>query len=438
MKTCRICNQTKPADAYRGTRSMCLACERTRALAIVKAAGREHPFDNIGDLRTAADQLVRDELGKTLSSIDGLRSGVFTDDVLKALRDGQYEAIQDLAARLPVPVSEEQIGLALAIRAFEGTSHTPEERGRAAVREYVRMMVDAWRRVEDQYEAADEQGKARVLEEFTKLRDGYASRVRAYLASHGQVMSAMIVGPARFPTERNRKRGQAADNKAQEAQEFFNRQMDRVHKALAAPVDNSPQAELQRLKANLAQRERAQELMKAANAALRHGDDEALRRLGFSDAHIAELKKPDFAGGIGYPDFRLRNNNAEIRRLRERVAQAEARVQAAQAGPQLREFAGVRIEENAQDNRLRLYFDGKPSEEVRNDLKANAFKWSPKAGAWQRQLTNNARYAARQILQKHYGTAGAATNEDRREMAAKQAQQQPQADAMQQGTGGGQ
>lgn len=406
--------------------------EHTRALAIVKAVGRERPFDNIGDLRTAAGQLVRDELGKTLSSIDGLRSGVFTDDVLKALRDGQYEAIQDLAARLPVPVSEEQIGLALAIRAFEGTSHTPEERGRAAVREYVRMMVDAWRRVEAQYEAADEQGKARVLEEFTKLRDGYALRVRAYLASHGQVMSAMIAGPARFPVERNRKRMAAADRKAEGAQEFFNRQLARVRKALVAPVDNSPQSELQRLKANLAQREQEQERMKAANAALRKGDDEALRRLGFSDAHIAELKKPDFAGRVGYADYKLKNNNAEIRRLRERVAQAEARVQAAQAGPQQRAFAGVRIEENAQDNRLRLYFDGKPSEEVRNDLKANAFKWSPKAGAWQRQLTNNARHAARQILQKHYGTAGAAAaiNEDRREMAAKQAQQQPQADAM--------
>lgn len=30
MKTCRTCNQPKPADAYRGTRSMCLACEHAR------------------------------------------------------------------------------------------------------------------------------------------------------------------------------------------------------------------------------------------------------------------------------------------------------------------------------------------------------------------------------------------------------------------------
>lgn len=30
MKQCRICNQTKPADAYRGTRSACRECEKAR------------------------------------------------------------------------------------------------------------------------------------------------------------------------------------------------------------------------------------------------------------------------------------------------------------------------------------------------------------------------------------------------------------------------
>jgi len=33
MKTCRTCNQAKPPAAYRGTRSMCLACEHARKRA---------------------------------------------------------------------------------------------------------------------------------------------------------------------------------------------------------------------------------------------------------------------------------------------------------------------------------------------------------------------------------------------------------------------
>ena len=44
MKTCRICNQTKPADAYRGTRSACRECgcvygaEWSRALRLADDA----------------------------------------------------------------------------------------------------------------------------------------------------------------------------------------------------------------------------------------------------------------------------------------------------------------------------------------------------------------------------------------------------------------
>ena len=35
-----------------------------------------------------------------------------------------------------------------------------------------------------------------------------------------------------------------------------------------------------------------------------------------------------------------------------------------------------------------------PDEATREALKSNGFRWSPKAGAWQRQLTSNAYYAA--------------------------------------------
>lgn len=47
MKTCRTCNQPRPADAYRGTRSMCLTCEHARrrewyATQAIKPHQREH------------------------------------------------------------------------------------------------------------------------------------------------------------------------------------------------------------------------------------------------------------------------------------------------------------------------------------------------------------------------------------------------------------
>ena len=59
---------------------------------------------------------------------------------------------------------------------------------------------------------------------------------------------------------------------------------------------------------------------------------------------------------------------------------------------------GVTVVENVDDNRLQLFFPGKPTAEKRAALKRCGFRWAPSVGAWQRQLNNAARYAARELL----------------------------------------
>lgn len=54
------------------------------------------------------------------------------------------------------------------------------------------------------------------------------------------------------------------------------------------------------------------------------------------------------------------------------------------------EVAGVKVVQNVNDNRLQLFFEGKPENEMITKLKKNGFKWSPRNKAWQRQLTPNA------------------------------------------------
>lgn len=63
-------------------------------------------------------------------------------------------------------------------------------------------------------------------------------------------------------------------------------------------------------------------------------------------------------------------------------------------------YNGITVIQNTELNRLQLIFDGKPSDEVREILKSNGFKWSPKNTAWQRQLTKNALYAFERIKDK--------------------------------------
>ena len=61
------------------------------------------------------------------------------------------------------------------------------------------------------------------------------------------------------------------------------------------------------------------------------------------------------------------------------------------------EFEGGKVEANTTDNRLQIFFDEKPDAAIREELKGNGFRWSPRAEAWQRQLNDNAYYAANHI-----------------------------------------
>ena len=75
----------------------------------------------------------------------------------------------------------------------------------------------------------------------------------------------------------------------------------------------------------------AQELMKAANVAIRMKDptegDAKLAELGYTPEDIAKLREPDFCGRIGYPAYLLQNNNANIRRIRGRIEELKKRTE---------------------------------------------------------------------------------------------------------------
>ena len=115
-----------------------------------------------------------------------------------------------------------------------------------------------------------------------------------------------------------------------------------------------------------------------------------------------KLLQPDFAGRIGFADYQLQNNGANIKRMEKRVAQLRANAKQAEAagGEEKRTaYQGLcEVVENFEENRLQIIFDGKPGAEVRKELKSNGFRWAPSQGAWQRQLNNSARHAATRFL----------------------------------------
>ena len=95
-----------------------------------------------------------------------------------------------------------------------------------------------------------------------------------------------------------------------------------------------------------------------------------------------------------YPAYALSNNNQEIHRIKKRL---ETLTQNREVGFQGWEFDGGKVVANDDKNRLQIFFDEIPPAEVREALKGHGFRWARSEGAWQRQLSSNAIYAARHI-----------------------------------------
>ena len=190
------------------------------------------------------------------------------------------------------------------------------------------------------------------------------------------------------------------DNKMRKGIELDKKADYYEHKAETAESNHTissddPEA-VTKLKEKIASAEANQTKMKSFNKFLRTSDNAGMLALGFSQTFIDESLKPGRFGGPGFATFQLTNNNANIRRMTERLAQLEKH----SADTTTERIVGdIKIVDNVELNRLQIFFPGKPDEATRSKLKSSGFRWSPTEGAWQRQRSNSAIYAIKQILE---------------------------------------
>jgi hypothetical protein len=182
---------------------------------------------------------------------------------------------------------------------------------------------------------------------------------------------------------------------AQETANYYSDKAETIENNRAIFSDD-PEA-LDKLREKLAGIEAAQVYMKAANKYIRKGDKAGFLTLPHAtEERWQELTTPSRMNRIGFPSYAFQNNNAEIRRVKQRIAYLESLTSRETAEKVIN---GVRLIENVEANRVQLFFDDIPSEEVRKKLKSNGFRWSPSVGAWQRHLNLGAARTARGLLE---------------------------------------
>ena len=282
-----------------------------------------------------------------------------------------------------------------ARRAKEMNSFSDYQPG-SATAEYRHYVDKAFALAQEQKKRVDPM----YHEKIDSLLDTYARKLAANM-NHGyeidaRVPSILIAGGSNFPVRQKEKQNAARDSNMREWQ-YIQGLLDKIRSTGMGGIrQDDPQA-IPKLQKKLAGLEKAQETMKAVNAYYRkHGTLDGCPHL--SPENIENLKA-DMASGWHYEkkpfqSWELSNNNAEIRRVRQRIESLTRANEVAYVGW---EFDGGHVEANRDQGRLQVFFDGKPEADARQQLKEHGFRWAPSVGAWQRLLNDNAYRAADRI-----------------------------------------
>ena len=311
------------------------------------------------------------------------------------------EADTGASSEAPQPPQPEQatpaapyypINEAAAKRAKDMNSFSDYKQG-SATAEYRHYVDEAVQIAERQKQRVDPM----YHEKIDSLLDTYARKLAANMNKgyeiDARVPSILIAGGSNFPTRKKEKQNAARDSNYREWQDIQGL-LDKIRSTGMGGISaDDPQA-VQKLEKKLESLEKSQETMKAVNAYYRkhktldgcpHLSPEQLEKLKANMASSWHLGDKPFA------TWALSNNSAEIRRVKDRIKSLSQQKEIGFVGW---EFDGGKVEANTEANRLQIFFEDKPDEATREALKSNGFRWSPKAGAWQRQLTSNAYYAA--------------------------------------------
>lgn len=224
----------------------------------------------------------------------------------------------------------------------------------SATAEY-RRMVDVAEKIAE----AAKENYPECAKKIDRLLDLYARKLADNINKGNEIEtrcpSVLIAGPANFPA-RNKEKQNSARKKNMEEYNALKNILERIRSTGTGGVSADDPNAIEKLNARLAEFEAKREKMK-------------------NSVHTT---------------LQLQNVNANIRRIKERIASLENRKHY-----EGWTFPGGEVVINEEINRVQIKLDTKPeSTEV---YKRNGFRWSPREKAWQRQLTDNGIRAAKEV-----------------------------------------
>lgn len=263
-----------------------------------------------------------------------------------------------------------------ACDAFYATSFSPEERGSYHIRMYEEEL-------NDDIKTMPEEERERYIAKYKEW-------VQKLFNKHSRIMSAMITGPARFPSRRNEKMNNYYDNAVNEFRAWREKVLKSIARRIeeAKPEDQKAEEEWMRVKRMIDEHFLATNLYNKLETIARNGKVDLMNKAIEYVRSLNESRvKPIFTNRHKF--WKLAElANQSISKQAEKENQKDVEIL----------FDGGRVIKNYSEDRVQIVFDTKPRPDVISNLKHNGFRWSPRFSAWQRQLTDNAFYAVTRVV----------------------------------------
>lgn len=267
-------------------------------------------------------------------------------------------------------------------QAFLGTSFSPEKRAKDYIASYSKLLEEDLEIIR-QYNGDEE-----------RYTESFISYFLTWMRAKSNCLSTMITGGSNFPV----KRAEKANNRERSASEAFSRLRERsfasVKRIYNANIRAS-QDPVEEAKKNVKKESDLLSKMKEANKVIRSkklSDEEKIEKLkdqGIEPKEIIKRMSGDYAGRLGYPSYELTNCRGRLKNNEARLAQLEKR---ASGNAEEETFGDIKVIHNEPENRIQIFFDGKPDFEIRKALKSNGFRWTPSKGCWQCYNSDNGKW----------------------------------------------
>lgn len=379
-----------------------------------KLDARTTPSGQIGMFEGMADPIFEavdatEELSDSMQGIPQISGQISFDEAAEEMQkvaEATREATE--AKRKYYEIDEKAARLSKQMRSFDDYKEGSATASyKAAVDEMARIVEEKKVQFPDKSEQLD------------KWLDQYAKNLATYINRDNQIgaqyPSVMISGAGNYNIKKHNKQMASWGKNYQYYDDKVLSIASRIKNLGSAGTDvirGDESDALERLEAKLEYMKYWHDVMVEVNKYYRKNktldgfegvEPDELERIKQDLATMKQLGMHD----VPYPQYTLSNDNQNIKRIEGRIAELK-RLKGNEGLQEENEI--YKLWTDKQDMRIRISFEiGKPEQEIIDLLKGSGFKWSPKNQAWQRQLTDNAVYATKNIqkkLREHYQITG--------------------------------